>query len=359
MRRFSSAVLALTVVSGSVAWASAAAAFPAPDMPTPVPMPAPFPGEDPTSEPAPTTPEPSTPAPTTTSSPAPAPTDDAPRKEITLESSVRINTGCSAALVRFEQTDLSGKALVLTNGHCMSNRGMPKAGDVVVNKPTRVTASVLDAAGEKVMLLSGGTVLYGTMDLTDVALFQMDQTFADIKDKTGIEPLLIANRKPQSGDPITIPSAHWKRTFQCPVMKEVHTVKEDAWVWKEAIRFMDDCGTGHGTSGSPMVDERTGEIIGISNTGSDNGEECTMNNPCEVDEDGNVFYEKGTNYGTQTQWFYTCLTDSGQIDLAKDGCKLAKPDGESDELPGVSPRGVSPSDPSEPFPWSGLDVRVA
>lgn len=347
MRRFSSAVVASAVVAGSVAWASGAAAFPAPDMPEPRPMPAPFPGTEPTPEPTP-----STPAPT-------APPQDGPRQDITLKGSVRINTGCSAALVRFEQTDLAGKALVLTNGHCMSNRGMPEAGQVVVNKPTRVTANVLNAEGDKVMLLSGGTVLYGTMDLTDVALFQMDQTFADIKDKTGVEPLLIANRKPQSGDPITIPSAHWKRTFQCPVMKEVHTLKEDAWVWTEAIRFMDDCGTGHGTSGSPMVDERTGEIIGISNTGSDNGEECTMNNPCEVDENGEVFYEKGTNYGTQTQWFYTCLTDSGQIDLAKDGCKLAKPDGESDELPGASPRGSSPSDPAQPFPWRGLDVRIA
>ena len=68
-------------------------------------------------------------------------------------------------------------------------------------------------------------------------------------------------------------------------------------------------------------------FIGINNTANDNGEKCTMDNPCEVAKDGTIFFEKGKSYGQQTFQIYSCLNSGGKFDLATPGCKLlgAKP----------------------------------
>ncbi len=63
-------------------------------------------------------------------------------------------------------------------------------------------------------------------------------------------------------------------------------------------------------------------MVAANNTGNEDGEKCTMNNPCEVDEEGNVTVEKGAAYAQQTSWFYTCLADDNSLDLAKEGCLL-------------------------------------
>lgn len=68
-----------------------------------------------------------------------------------------------------------------------------------------------------------------------------------------------------------------------------------------------------------------GEVIGVNNTGNEDGERCTLNNPCEVDANGNITVDQGAAYGQQTWWFYTCLTATRTLDLNKAGCQLAKP----------------------------------
>jgi hypothetical protein len=47
-----------------------------------------------------------------------------------------------------------------------------------------------------------------------------------------------------------------------------------------------------------------------------------MNNPCEIDQNGEVSFTKGFSYGQQTYWVYTCLTTTNEIDLAVAGCLL-------------------------------------
>jgi hypothetical protein len=79
-----------------------------------------------------------------------------------------------------------------------------------------------------------------------------------------------------------------------------------------------------GTSGSPIIARGTRTVIGINNTGNEDGLRCEENNPCEIDEKGNVFYQRGQNYGQQTYWIYSCLTPNFDIDLNKPGCLLAK-----------------------------------
>jgi hypothetical protein len=67
--------------------------------------------------------------------------------------------------------------------------------------------------------------------------------------------------------------------------------------------------------------------VGINNTGNDDGARCTLNNPCEVDQNGNTTVHPGQSYGEETYWFTTCLSPSNAIDLSVRGCLLAKPGG--------------------------------
>jgi hypothetical protein len=97
------------------------------------------------------------------------------------------------------------------------------------------------------------------------------------------------------------------------------------WTWHDSIRYDRSCEPTHGTSGSPLVDTGSGQIVGINNTGNDNGLMCTLNNPCEVAPDGSTAAYQGQAYGQATHWFTTCLTWWRTIDLSIPGCLLTKP----------------------------------
>jgi hypothetical protein len=49
-----------------------------------------------------------------------------------------------------------------------------------------------------------------------------------------------------------------------------------------------------------------------------------MNNPCEIDEKGNVTATRGFSYGQQTYWVYSCLNQYNELDLSVAGCLLPK-----------------------------------
>ena len=103
------------------------------------------------------------------------------------------------------------------------------------------------------------------------------------------------------------------------------TLREASWTWHDSLRYDPACNPTHGTSGSPIIDTVTGAIVGINNTGNDNGGMCTINNPCEVNPDGTTTATKGQSYGEETYWFTTCLTPANTIDLTVSGCLLTKP----------------------------------
>jgi hypothetical protein len=72
-----------------------------------------------------------------------------------------------------------------------------------------------------------------------------------------------------------------------------------------------------------VVDTASGQIAGINNTINENGQLCTLNNPCEVQPDGTTTATLNQGYGQETYWFNTCLTASRTIDLTIPGCLLA------------------------------------
>ena len=77
-----------------------------------------------------------------------------------------------------------------------------------------------------------------------------------------------------------------------------------------------------GTSGSPVIEKGTRNVIGVNNTVNESGAQCTIDNPCEVDKQGKVTAEKGLAYGQETYPIYSCFNEAREFDLATPGCAL-------------------------------------
>lgn len=233
-------------------------------------------------------------------------------------------SNCSGSVVKTASAAAADPALVLTNGHCLEE-GFPEAGEVIVDQPSSRTFSLLSADGSgSVGELKANRLEYATMTGTDAALYRLDVSYTQIEQSYGISALELAGR-PSEGTPISVVSGYWKKIYSCSVDGFVNELREADWSWRDSIRYTPECETIGGTSGSPIVDAGTGKVVGVNNTGNESGERCTMNNPCEVDEQGNVTVRQGRNYGQQTHQIPGCLTAGSRIDLNQAGCDLPKP----------------------------------
>ncbi|MFD8086614.1 putative Ig domain-containing protein [Kitasatospora sp. NPDC059722] len=234
---------------------------------------------------------------------------------------------CSASLVRYPASVDGDRALMLTNGHCLPT--MPSAGQVIQNVPASRSGTLLDGAGNSLGTVQADKVLYATMTGTDVTLYELTDTYGAIKSRYGVTALTVNDGHPVNGAAMYIPSSYWKQVWNCSVNGFVSTLREDQWTWHDSLRYNSGCNTTHGTSGSPIIDSASGRIVGINNTGNDDGQMCTLNNPCEVAADGSTTATKGQGYGEETYWFTTCLGAGRAIDLNVAGCLLTKPGGGS------------------------------
>lgn len=234
-------------------------------------------------------------------------------------------SNCSASLVRYAESVATDKALVLTNGHCYEG-GFLQPGQVLVNKTSTRSITLLNPDSSRAGTVRAAKILFGTMTKTDMIVYEVNESYASIKSRLNVSPLTLAKQGPADGAGMAVVSGYWKRIYTCSVQATIPQLREGDWTWQNSIKYQQPgCETIGGTSGSPVVSTSTGEVIGINNTGNEDGEQCTVNNPCEVDADGNVTVEQGAAYGQQTWWLYTCLTANRAIDLNKSGCQLPKP----------------------------------
>ncbi|MEN8653591.1 serine protease [Streptomyces sp. 21So2-11] len=233
-------------------------------------------------------------------------------------------SNCSGSVVRVASSKPTDPALVLSNGHCLES-GFPAPGQVVVDKPSTRTFTLLNASGGNAGTLKASKIAYGTMTDTDASLYQLTSTYAQIESSYQIKALELSAARPAQGGAITVVSGYWKRTYSCAVDGFAYRIKEGAWTWKDSVRYTPACKTIGGTSGSPVIDNATGKVVAVNNTGNESGGRCTDNNPCEVDETGNVTVRKGINYAQQTYTIVPCVGAGNKIDLGRPGCTLPKP----------------------------------
>ena len=231
-------------------------------------------------------------------------------------------SNCSGSVVKPAATPDTAPALVMSNGHCLET-GFPAPGQVITNRASSRTFTLLTASGSNKATLRAKKIVYGTMTDTDVSLYQLTTTYAQIKASYGISPLELSNAHPAAGAAIDVVSGYWKRIYSCNIDGFVYRLKEGSWTWKDSIRYTSACQTIGGTSGSPIISG--GKVVGVNNTGNEDGARCTDNNPCEVDQAGNVTVHYKTNYGQETYGIPACLTPANEIALTQAGCTLPRP----------------------------------
>jgi hypothetical protein len=244
-------------------------------------------------------------------------------KAVTFAGTVALSN-CSGSVVRVPDSQPTDPALVMSNGHCLES-GFPGPGEVVVDQPSSRTFSLLNSAGSKVATLRADKIAYGTMTDTDVSLYQLTSTYQQIESSYGIKALELSASHPTAGTAITVVSGYWKRTYSCSIDGFAYRLKEGEWTWKDSVRYTSTCNTIGGTSGSPVVDQASGKVVAVNNTGNEDGARCTDNNPCEVDENGTVTVRKGINYAQETYGIVPCVGIGNKIDLSAAGCELPKP----------------------------------
>jgi hypothetical protein len=264
-------------------------------------------------------------APTRVSAPAvTAGAEAAPTLQaVSLAGTVALSN-CSGSVIRFPNSADSAPALVLSNGHCLET-GFPDPGEVIVGQSSSRTFSLLNSAGTKVATLRASKVAYSTMTDTDITIYQLTSTYATIKNSYGISALTVQDTHPVAGTAITVASGYWKRLYNCSIDGFAYRLKEGDWTWKDSVRYTSACNTIGGTSGSPVVDQSTGKVVAVNNTGNEDGETCTVNNPCEVDASGNVTVREGINYAEETYQIPACFTTGNLLNLSASGCVLPKP----------------------------------
>ncbi|MFJ5261177.1 serine protease [Streptomyces sp. NPDC088387] len=233
-------------------------------------------------------------------------------------------SNCSGSVVRMPDSADDDPALVMSNGHCLET-GFPEPGEVVVDQASTRTFGLLNSAGTRVATLRANKIAYSTMTDTDVSVYQLTTTYAQIRASYGISALTLSDTRPAAGTAISVVSGYWKRIYNCSIDGFAHQLKEDGWTWKDSVRYTSACNTIGGTSGSPVVNQATGQVVAVNNTGNESGQRCTLNNPCEVDASGNVTVRQGINYAQQTYNIPACFGVDNKLDLFAAGCTLPKP----------------------------------
>ena len=233
-------------------------------------------------------------------------------------------SNCSGSVIRMPDSEDDDPALVLTNGHCLET-GFPAAGEVIVDRASTRSFGLLNSAGTRVGTLRASKIAYATMTDTDAAIYQLTRTYGQIRSTYGINALTLNDTHPVAGTAISVVSGYWKRIYNCSIDGFVYRLKEGGWTWKDSVRYTSACQTIGGTSGSPVIDNATGKVVAVNNTGNEDGQSCTVNNPCEVDASGNITVRQGINYAQQTYQIPACFGIDNKLDLGATGCVLPKP----------------------------------
>lgn len=244
-------------------------------------------------------------------------------QNIDFEGIVKLS-GCSGSLVTFKGAPKTNKAIVMTNGHCLPVTG---PNQVIVNKPTKPNSFVgLFDANKKINKLPLSRVIYATMKDTDVTFYEATMTYAEIEKQFKTEAFALNDELVRLGTEIEVVSGYWEISTICEAEAIAPVLREDVYVWKNAIRYSSKCMTKGGYSGSPVVEKNTRTVVGLHNTGNNGKLDCSDMNPCEQDETGVlIFRELNRRYAQQVYQFYGCLNEKYEIDLKVESCSVPKP----------------------------------
>lgn len=236
-----------------------------------------------------------------------------------VEGSVDLS-GCAGSVVRTPTSRPQDPALLLTNGHCVQGQ-WPAPGAALVDQPADRAVPIADRQGYVQTTARANRLVYATMTGTDIALYRLDKSYARLKAE-GAKIFQLATAPVRAGDQLTVASVGSRH--QCTAEAVVPHLLEGGYRMNNSIRYTagEDCAPWHGDSGSALLAPGSTTVVGIHNTRNDAGEQCTDNNPCEVDRDGKVTSVQGRGYGQQVHMIAGCLAKGSKLDLSRRSCAL-------------------------------------
>lgn len=235
----------------------------------------------------------------------------------------RVSLGnCVGSVVRTAASRPQDPALLLTNGHCIgANR--PAPGSAIVDQPVKLPVEIGDREGYAQTTANAVRLVYATMTGTDVALFRLDKTYAQLT-ADGAKTFQLSTTPTRAGDRVDAITGTYRET--CTIDAVIPHLREQAYLTDNVLRYARsaDCNLGPGDSGSPLVAPDGNTVVGIHNTSQ---QPCIENNPCETNQDGDVISDPGRSYGQQVDGIPACLAPGSVLDLSRPGCTLTRPTG--------------------------------
>ena len=234
-------------------------------------------------------------------------------------------SGCAASVVHVAASRDTDKAMVLTNGHCLAPR--PRPGRAVLDRPASQFVNLLGADSNPAARARTTRLLYATMTGTDVALYRLRQTYAQL-DRLGVPSHPLATTGPAPGDKLVMHDGSRQTTYSCVVDTIVPEVREAGWTQRDVVRYETarTCETVAGLSGSPLINPLTGAVVAVHNSHvAGGGKPCSEDNPCEIGADGTRTSVRGRGYAQQVAGLTPCLTSGSTFDPEAPGCTLGRP----------------------------------
>ncbi|MFJ6349954.1 trypsin-like serine protease [Streptomyces sp. NPDC092046] len=229
---------------------------------------------------------------------------------------------CLGSVVRPPTARPQDPALALTNGHCVPS-GRPAPGKAWVDRPADLESPVTinDSAGYTRTTARATRLVYATMTGTDIALYRLDKTYAQLAAE-GAKVFRLSTTPMRKGDRLSM--AYNVNRPSCTVEAVVPHLREDGYQQDRAVRYAtsDSCVSRPGHSGTALLASDGETVVGINNTHNRDGEQCTDNNPCEVGRDGSVTAVRGRSYGQQVHQIAACLTAGSRWKPTRPGCAL-------------------------------------
>lgn len=236
-----------------------------------------------------------------------------------------INGSCTATLLDTQDSSTAEPtpAYVLTAGHCIEKGN----GNIVIDKPVSGVMQFdyfADTPLFKTYPLK--KVAWRSMQGVDLAIVELDVSLQKLI-KEGIQPLELARQKPAEGTDVLIvgaPQGFDKVTLRVAActLQPAQELVEGPWVWRNNLmtRCQDIAG---GSSGSPILDRHSNEIIGVVGTGNlaVGFAPCDEHAPCTLV--GDVYKAIPKNvYGNPTVLLNRCFIQGRIVNDATSSCPL-------------------------------------
>jgi hypothetical protein len=221
---------------------------------------------------------------------------------------------CTASLIdsRNGSLDASGPAYILTSGHCVDLGSLNISSDIPLDGHVDFDYFLGNMQNTERYALK--KLVRSTMRGADLAIIELDTPLQSLLDK-GIEPLKISPHLPPNGMNLLIvgiPSGHENapalRLSACP-LEGAEDLVEDVYVFRAFHKHR--CkGLAPGSSGSPVLDRISNQIVGVLSTstrGVKAENRCQQNAPCEIDN-GQPVLAPETSYSNPAIGLKTCFS---------------------------------------------------